>query len=814
MEDLTHSAGEKIIPRERHQHGTSLDWPYPADYGLGLVCIHSLDGRLLSVSPAGAKALGYEPQEMVGREMRDFLPEDVRDQLQAYLDCISQDSVASGLMRVVTKFGEERILAYSNICRREAGKPAYVLGHAADITELKKAEQRLRAAEQRFRSLVQCSSDVVTIAKADGNIEYVSPAVQRALGYSPEEVVGRNIFDYVHAEDLSLAQSTFEAALQKPGYAIPTEVRILSAGGAYIPFEVTANNLLRTPGVGGVVLAATDLSARKLAEREFKKQKEEFERRDRERSAELAATNETLLAEIKERERTEKALRESRSLLQAALESTADGILVVDKDGKIVSSNRRFAEMWGVPEEVISRRSDRAALQFVLGQLKSPEDFLSKVNELYNTPEKSSYDVLEFKDGRVFERYSQPQKIAGKTIGRVWSFRDATERKRLEEHLLQAQKMEAIGRLAGGVAHDFNNLLMVIMGQCKELTNRPDAVTDPARQSIGEIFEAAERAASLTRQLLAFSRRQVLAPRVLDVNVVLSELAMMLRRLIGEDIELLIALSDSAAYAEVDPAQLDQVIVNLAVNARDAMPKGGRLMVDARSVALREDLVKGTTSVPAGSYVLITVTDTGVGMSKETKSRIFEPFFTTKQIGQGTGLGLATAYGIVRQSHGHILVESEPGQGTTFEIYLPRFEAPSAARPGPDLAAAPLRGSETILVVEDEAGIRVLTKTFLEQQGYKVLEARNGLEALSLARDYPQPIHLLLTDVVMPGIRGTDLAERLLRERPDIRILYVSGYPEQEMSDPPAALLQKPFPMEELGSKIRQLLDNSRTSAA
>ena len=815
MEDLTHSAGENAIPEARgRRNDLSPNWPYPSDYGLGLVCIHSLDGRLLSVSPAGAKALGYEPQEMVGREMRDFLPEDVRDQLQAYLDHIRQHGIASGLMRVTTKQGEERILAYSNICRQEPGKSAYVLGHAADITELKKAEQRLRAAEQRFRSLLQCSSDVVTIAKEDGSIEYVSPAVQRALGYSPQEVVGRNIFDYVHPEDVSLARTTFEAALQTPGYTIPTEIRVINAGGAYVHFEVTTNNLLRTPGVGGVVLAARDLSGRKLAEREFQKQQEEFEKRDRERSAELAGANRMLKAEIKERELTEKALRESQSLLQAALESTADGILVVGMNGKIVSSNRRFSAMWGLPEDVIDRQSDREALQFVLDQLKSPGDFLSKVNELYETPEKSSYDVLEFRDGRVFERYSQPQKIAGKTVGRVWSFRDATERKRLEEHLLQAQKMEAIGRLAGGVAHDFNNLLMVILGHCKELTSRPGAVADPARHSIEEILAAADRAASLTRQLLAFSRRQVLAPRVLDVNLVLSELTMMLRRLIGEDIELLIALSDSPAYVEADPGQLDQVIINLVVNARDAMPKGGRLTVHARPLTLPQDLVRSTGSVPRGEYVLITVADTGIGISKETLPRIFEPFFTTKQVGQGTGLGLATAYGFVRQSRGHIHVESESGRGTTFEIYLPRLEAPLAAAPAPDLAAAPLGGSETILLVEDEAGIRVLTKTFLQQQGYTVLEARDGLEALSLAKDYSEPIHLLLTDVVMPGIRGTEVAERLLKQRPNVRILYVSGYPAEEMNLPTAALLQKPFPMEELGAKIRQVLDNNRTSAA
>lgn len=784
-----------------------------ADYGLGLVCIHSLDGYLLSVSPAGAKVMGYEPQEMVGRAMRDFLPEDVRDQLSGYLNRIRQDGAASGLMRVVTKSGEERILAYSNVCRHEAGQPVYVLGHAADITELKRAEQHLRAAEQRFRTLVQCSSEVVTITRADGNIQYVSPAVQTGLGYLPEQVVGRNIFDYVHPQDLPVGRARFGEVLQKPGYAVALEVRLRNAEGSYIPFDVTANNLLQSPSVAGIVIAARDVSRRKLVESEVEKHKQELERRDQQRSMELSAANQRLLAEIKERENTEKALRESQSVLQAALESTADGILVVDRHGKIISFNRRFSDMWGLPQDVLNRQNDEEALSFVIGQLKFPEEFLSKVKLLYHSPEESSYDVVEFKDGRVFERYSQPQKIAGKTVGRVWSFRDATERKRLEEHLRQAQKMEAVGRLAGGVAHDFNNLLMVIMGHCKELKSSQGEFTSAARHSTEQILAAADRAASLTRQLLAFSRRQVLAPRVLDVNFTLTELSMMLRRLIGEDIELLITKSESPVYVAADPAQLDQVIVNLVVNARDAMPKGGRLQINAQSLELREGRRKGSASVPAGNYVLITVADSGSGMSEETLSRIFEPFFTTKEMGQGTGLGLATAYGIVRQSHGYILVESEIGRGTTFEIYLPRLEAPVLASAAQNVPATSYRGSETILLVEDEEGIRTLTKTFLQQQGYTVLDAGNGQDALDLLKHYSQPIDLLLTDVVMPGIRGTELAERLHEHRAGTQVLYISGYPEEEITDPAAAFLQKPFPMEELGAKIRQILDKRRASA-
>ena len=813
MDELTQSAGGRATRKNStDQSRTTLDISNRTDFGLGLVCIHGLDGHLLSVSPAGAKVLGYKPEEMVGRHMHDFLPPDVRDQLLAYLDRIQKDGTASGLMRVMTKSGEERILAYSNICRQESGKPAYVLGHAADITDLKKAEQQLRMAEQRYRYLLQCSSDVVTIAQPDGSIQFISPAVQGALGYLPRDVVGRNIFHYVHPDDVLIAQERFAAALQKPGYASSIEVRLRKYDGDYIPFDIVANNLLATPAVAGIVITAKDLSGREVAERQLEKEKEELESRDRQRTAELAKINQMLIAEINEREQTENALRESQSLLQAALESTADGILVVDLQGKIVTTNGRFAGMWNIPEDVLRERRDEQTLNFVVDQLKSPAQFMSKVKALYASPSESSYDVLEFKDGRVFERYSQPQKIGEKTVGRVWSFRDVTEHRQLEDYLRQAQKMEAIGRLAGGIAHDFNNLLMVMMGHCEELKAGNDIAK--MRHSTEEILAAALRAASLTKQLLAFSRRQVLAPRLLDVNTILGDLSGMLRRLIGEDIELLITPSESAAYVSADPAQLDQVIVNLIVNARDAMPKGGRLTLQAQTVELGEDRPNGTASVPPGNYVLVKVSDTGKGMTQETLSRIFEPFFTTKELGQGTGLGLATAYGVVRQSNGHILVQSAVGQGTTFEIYIPRVDAASSITVVPSPPNGSCHGSETILLVEDQESLRVLTKTFLERQGYTVLAAGNGMEALSIVDGYPRPIHLLVTDVVMPDIRGTEVAERLLKCRPSTQIIYISGYSDEEITDSTVAFLQKPFRMQELGAKIRNILDKSRASAA
>lgn len=813
MDDLTYSAGGKVTQAtSTHQSRTTLEISNHTDFGLGLVCVHTLDGHLLSVSPEAAKVLGYKPEEMVGRYFYEFLSPEVRDQFTVYLDRVQNEGAASGLMRVITRSGQERIFAYSNICRRQSGKPAYVLGHATDITDLKKAEQQLRMAEQRFRHLLQCSSDVVTIARPDGTIQFISPGVERALGYLPSDVVGRSIFDYVHPDDLSVARETFAAALQQPGYANSIEVRLRNSDGDHVDFEVVANNLLGTPAVAGIVISARHLSACKTAELEFEKQKKELETRDRQHTAELARVNETLIAEIKERKETENALRESQSLLQAALESTADGILVVDLEGTIVTVNRRCAEMWNIPEDILRERRDEQALSFVLDQLKSPAQFMAKVETLYANSSDSSYDVLEFKDGRVFERYSQPQKIGEKTVGRVWSFRDVTEHKRLEEYLRQAQKMEAIGRLAGGIAHDFNNLLMVVMGHCDVFTTANDTAT--MKHSIDEISAAAMRAASLTKQLLAFSRRQVLEPRLLDMNAVLGDLSTMLRRLIAEDIELVISLSELPAYVSADPTQLDQVILNLVVNAKDAMPKGGRLRLQAQVVDFHKPCTKHTSSVPPGSYVLVKVSDTGTGMSQQTLTRIFEPFFTTKELGQGTGLGLATAYGVVRQSKGYILVDSLLGQGTTFEIYLPRVDATYSNGVTSSAPSGPLRGSETILLAEDQESLRLLTKTFLEQKGYKVLAAQNGREALSLATRYSDAIHLLLTDVVMPDIRGTEVADRLLEDRPDIRIIYISGYLDEEVTGSGVAFLQKPFGMQELGAKIRSILDGSCASAA
>jgi hypothetical protein len=400
----------------------------------------------------------------------------------------------------------------------------------------------------------------------------------------------------------------------------------------------------------------------------------------------------------------------------------------------------------------------------------------------------------------------------GRLLGAVGTLVDVTVRKDLEAQLTQAQKMEAVGRLAGGVAHDFNNLTTAILGY-SELMLRRLGAADPLRRHVAEVTRAAERAAGLTRQLLAFSRKQLLQPRVLDVAEVLEHSRGLLERLIGEDIELVTRGEPGVGRVRADPVQLDQVILNLAVNARDAMPRGGQLVLEASNADLDEDYAHEHVTVRPGRYVMLAVSDTGHGMDKETQRRIFEPFFTTKEMGKGTGLGLSTVYGIVQQSGGYVWVYSEAGRGTTFKIYLPRVED-EVDRPPPvaEPPAARAITSELLLLVEDEASVRELLRELLETAGYSVLEASRPSEALRIAQSRAEPIRLLITDVVMPEMTGPELARRLAEMRPGLRMLFLSGYTEGVVVDKGllgdgAHFLQKPFTGDALEAKVREVLD-------
>jgi PAS domain S-box-containing protein len=392
---------------------------------------------------------------------------------------------------------------------------------------------------------------------------------------------------------------------------------------------------------------------------------------------------------------------------------------------------------------------------------------------------------------------------------------DVTERRALEQQLRQSQKMEAVGRLAGGIAHDFNNLLMVISGYSEFLLERlgsEPSLRGPAQ----EIANAAGRASSLTRQLLAFSRKQMLAPKILDLNSVVTENLKMLTRMIGEDIDLVMAPADGLGAVRADAGQIEQVIMNLAVNARDAMPSGGKLTIETSNISLDEESARFHQSLKPGDYVMLAISDTGAGMDSETQSRIFEPFFTTKGT-KGTGLGLSTVYGIVKQSGGYIWVYSEAGKGTTFKIYLPRVAEPAESPVQVPIAAESASvepGTETILLAEDEANLRYLARQFLERQGYRVIEAADGAVAMQIAVAHEGVIHLLLTDVIMPGMNGRELAQRISEIRPNVKVLYMSGYTENVIGrngtlDAGVRLLQKPFTLRDLKNKVREVLDST-----
>src|SRR5438552_3078339 len=408
-------------------------------------------------------------------------------------------------------------------------------------------------------------------------------------------------------------------------------------------------------------------------------------------------------------------------------------------------------------------------------------------------------------------RASAVRDASGKVTRIVGIAEDVTELQRTQDQLFRAQKMEAIGRLAGGVAHDFNNLLTAIIGHA-ELVLEDVRAGDPLRQDLEEILKAGQRAAILTRQLLAFSRQQVLEPRVLDPNALVADMNKVLRRLIGEDIELLTVLADRVGAIKGDGGQLEQVIMNLAVNARDAMPAGGKLTIETANAELDEAYAHSHEPVRPGPYVMLAMSDTGSGMSEEVKARTFEPFFTTKEPGKGTGLGLATVYGIVKQSSGYIWVYSEVGKGTTFKVYLPRVAEPAETLAAAPRAPKPRGGTETVLLVEDDELVRALARRVLARAGYQVLEASNGGGALLAAERHQGPVHLMVTDVVMPGLNGRELAARLKPLRPDMKVLYVSGYTDRAIAhqgvlEPGVAFLEKPFAPDALARKVREVLD-------
>src|SRR3989454_7109923 len=600
--------------------------------------------------------------------------------------------------------------------------------------------------------------------------------------------------------------STMRAALDRQpwdvvvgDYSLPhfggaAALELLRDSGLDVPFIIVSGTIGEEKAVAAMKAGASDY----VSKDNLKRLVPVIEREVRE------------AAGRRERHRTEAALRASEVSYSTLVEHSPVGMYRSNTEGRFLSVNAALVRILGY-----------ASAAEVL-QLDMARDVYADPAERRRLLERDTYTDRQYdeveatwkrKDGaRLTVQLSVRAVRQGARVEYYETFvRDVTEQRRLQQQLVQSQKMEAVGRLAGGVAHDFNNLLTVILSYSDLLLeDRPrDA---PDREDIEQIRKAAVGASALTRQLLAFSRQQVLEPRVLDVNTVVASTQKLLTRLLGEDISLTTSLAPGLGAVKVDPGQLEQIIMNLAVNARDAMPRGGRLSIETGNVEMDESYVRGHPVAHPGPYVMLAVSDTGIGMDAVTQARIFEPFFTTKEAGKGTGLGLATVYGIVKQSGGFIWVYSEPGHGTSFKIYLPRVDEPVSPAGGP--APQVVGGSETVLVVEDVAAVRAVTRQMLERQGYCVLEAANGATALSLARQHHSAIHLLVTDVVMLEVSGRELADQLVQLRPDMKVLFMSGYTDDAVVrhgilQEGIAYLQKPFTPDTLARKVRSVLDGS-----
>ena len=643
---------------------------------------------------------------------------------------------------------------------------------AALVQERSRAQSERRASETRFRAFMQHSPAIAFMKSSDGRYVFGNPAWAAQFGRPADTLLGRNDFDLWPEETASRFQDSDRKALisRQP-------IELIQFGPSHdgthqwwttLKFLIEQDD--SPPLIGGIAI------------------------------------------DITPRMRAEQALRASEDRYRSLVELAGSVIVVVDADGRITEFNREAETFFGVSRADALDRSyvdccvsepHRAAVFADLARIRAGDSLQGRESAFVQRD--GTHKSFLWNATRLTDSSGESPQLL--VIGQ-----DISELRRLEHQLLLAQRMEGIGRLAGGIAHDFNNLLTAILGHA-EMAQDDVSPTDPARGNIAEITRAAQRAADLTRQLLAFARRQIIEPRIVDLNGLVLNVDRMLRRLLGEDIELVTVQDPDLWRVRIDPGQFEQVLVNLAVNARDAMPTGGTLVIETRNVHLDEEFARQHTTVQAGPHVLLAVSDTGVGMDPEVLAHIFEPFFTTKEVGKGTGLGLATCYGIVKQNRGSIWVDSERAVGTTFRIYLPRAEAvlPTIELSEPR-GAEQTRGSETVLLVEDEVLVRNLAADALRRHGYQVLSASTGVEALDLAGQMRHPIDVLVTDVVMPQMGGEQLAVRMLSERPTLKVLFISGYTDLAVLQhgtlvPGTALLQKPFTPGQLVHRVRELLD-------
>ncbi|MCU1311336.1 MAG: multi-sensor hybrid histidine kinase [Candidatus Angelobacter sp.] len=754
--------------------------PYP-------MCIASAEGRFINVNEAFIKAVELDRDQIIGSTNSDLglwtSPEDRR----RFLNVIRDRRQLKNFETVLKKQnGEERTVLLSAESIELDGQP-HLLGAFDDITERKSIVEALRSSEERFQQFMNNSPVLASITDEQTRVLYVSKAWLDLFHLRPDEVIGRTAFDRF---PLPLAERVFEQTQ-----------RVLSSGEVVESIEV---------------FTGTDGETRQALVYRFPMP----ERTGQQRLGSVAI-------DITERRNVEQALAEQRSFLRQIIDTDPNLIFAKNRAGRYTLVNQSLADVYGCTVEELTGKVEMDMHSVPAEAMQWREDDLEVLETLEEkfVAEEALTDAtgklrwLQTVKRPIFKEDGTADQVLGVATDITERKHAADALKRSEDELLQAQKMEAIGRLAGGVAHDFNNLLNVMLGYTELLLYTLNG-DDPLRSYAEHIRHAADRAAGLTRQLLAFSRKQVLLPVVIDLNSVLADVGKLLPRLIGDDVDIAVLPSLEPLFIKADPIQIQQIIMNLAGNARDAMPEGGKFTIQSGTIELDEEYARQHANLPAGQYAVLSVVDTGTGMSAETRAHLFEPFFTTKEVGRGTGLGLSMVYGIVKQSGGSILVFSEPGQGTAYTIYLPAVETPETSVSAKHFSIdEPLRGSETILLVEDQQGLRTLAKEFLGRQGYKVLEAARPSEAMAISDTYAGTIHLLLTDVIMPGMNGRALAKKLRPQRKDMKVLYVSGFTQEvlersDVSEPELSFMEKPFTLEALAKKVREVLDSDSLSNA
>jgi PAS domain S-box-containing protein len=656
-----------------------------------------------------------------------------------------------------------------------ANSVADLVALALSAAERQRNQEALRLSEQRYRELFENAQDMIFTMDPRGLLTSVNRSAERLLGYDRAEMIGHRVFEFLAIEYHDAAIEHYQAKLSGEQTVAIHQAECICKDGSRLPIEVSTRLIFEGEHFVGVQGIVRNLSARK---------------------------------------KIEAALRQSEQRYRDLFENANDIIYTLDLEGYYTSVNQRAEELTGYTRtEIIGRHISEAIAPEYHEYVDTPLH-----RKLTGEMENTVYELEVFcKDGRRLPLEVSTRLIysAGQPAGVQGIARDISERRYLEEQLRHSQKMEAIGRLAGAIAHDFNNLLTAILGYSQILKRRVGQQAQLPRpqllRDVGEIIKASERAAALTQQLLAFSRRQMAKLQVIELNEVVREVAPMLHRLISEDIQLVTELTSAPQRIRADRNQIEQVIVNLAINSRDAMPGGGQLLIATTENTIVEGQPNRHPHAKAGTYAVLLVQDNGIGMDRTTQSRIFEPFFTTKEVGRGTGLGLSTVYGIVRQSDGFIEVESEVGRGSTFRIHFPYASGQPVMTEKPSLTKSTANGSETILLAEDDEAVRNLLKQTLEMHGHKVLAAETGLVALHECHHYPGAIAALITDLVMPQMSGAELSRRVREVRPQIKVLYMSGYADRALlndleSQGVTQILEKPFTPDSLIQRLRELL--------